>query len=249
MDAIFKLYEGLDRLGPGSREATLTALDVVKEGLPSSSKVIDIGCGTGAQTLDLAKNINGEIIAVDIYQPFLDTLLQKANLQKLKSNIKTLNENMINLSFPKSYFDLIWSEGAIYLAGMEKSLRAWKNFLVPNGFIVFSEISWFKENPPKKVIDFWNTMYPDLHSVRQNVEIIEKIGLKVIHHFSLSSDTWWVNYYDPLIKRMEKIDKNIGQNKDLQIIIDETYEEIELFRTYSDWYGYEFYIAQDLNSE
>ena len=120
MDAIFLLYEGLDRLGPGSRETTLHAIDIVRNKLPGSLRIIDIGCGTGSQTIDLAENINGEIPAVDIYQPYLDDLLLKSEKRTLKSSIKTLNQNMQNLSFPKSSFDLIWSEGAIYLAGMEE---------------------------------------------------------------------------------------------------------------------------------
>jgi len=71
-------------------------------------------------------------------------------------------------------------------------------------------------------------------TIGQNLEIIEKIGLKVIEHFSLSSDVLWMNYYNPLIEKMKKIEKNIGQNKDLQTTITETYLEIELFRAYSD---------------
>lgn len=244
MEAIFRLYEGLNRLGPGSREATLRALDIVKGQLPASPKIIDIGCGTGAQTLDLAENIIGEITAVDIYQPYLDDLLQKANKKVLKSRIKILNQKMLDLSFSESSFDLIWSEGAIYLAGVENGLRLWKKFLTSNGFVVFSEISWFKPNPPQPLFEFWDNNYPELKSVRQNVETIEKIGLKVIDHYSLSSDIWWVNYYNPLIERIKQIQNKTVQDEDLQLVIDETHEEIELFRSFSDWYGYEFYIVQ-----
>jgi ubiquinone/menaquinone biosynthesis C-methylase UbiE len=244
VEAIFKLYEGLKRQGPGSKRTTLHALDVIKENLPDSPKILDIGCGCGAQTLDLAENIDGNITAVDVYQPYLDHLLERSKSRNIIASIIILNKDMQNLSFPKSSFNLIWSEGAIYLMGMENGLKLWKNFLADSGFIAFSEISWFRDDPPEKLSRFWNANYPQLNTISQNLESIEKIGYKIIDHFSLSDDTWWENYYHPLLRKIEKIQHIPTMPQDMQEVIDETYEEIEIFREFSDWYGYEFYIIQ-----
>jgi len=244
VEAFFKLYEGLKRQGPGSKKDTLRALNIIEDNLPESPRIIDIGCGCGAQTLDLAENTNGEITAVDIYQPFLDNLLERAEERDLKASIKILNEDMQKLSFPKSTFDIIWSEGAIYLMGMENGLNLWKNFLTHRGFIVFSEISWFRDDPPEKVFRFWKENYPPLKTISQNIKSIEEIGFKVTDHFSLPVTAWWQNYYHPLLERIKSIQIMPDIDKDMQEVIDETYEEVELFRDYSDWYGYEFYIMQ-----
>jgi ubiquinone/menaquinone biosynthesis C-methylase UbiE len=94
MESIFKLYEGLKRQGSGSKTTTLHALDIVKRMIQESPVILDVGCGCGAQTLDLAENISGEITAVDIYQPYLDTLTEHAKHKDLKASIKTLNSDM-----------------------------------------------------------------------------------------------------------------------------------------------------------
>ena len=55
--------------------------------LKSDSKIIDIGCGCGATTLEIAKKITqGEILGVDISEPMLDKAKETAKEMSL-SNI------------------------------------------------------------------------------------------------------------------------------------------------------------------
>ncbi len=63
-------HDGLDQLGPGSRASTLRALHHC-EALPPRPAVLDLGCGTGAQTLHLASVLEGRIVAVDLFEPLL----------------------------------------------------------------------------------------------------------------------------------------------------------------------------------
>jgi ubiquinone/menaquinone biosynthesis C-methylase UbiE len=37
-------------------------------------RILDIGCGSGVPTIELAKLSEGEIIGIDVNQPFLDKL-------------------------------------------------------------------------------------------------------------------------------------------------------------------------------
>ena len=64
LDLVIELHKPLDRLGPGSVESTNRALDFV-EGLGSMERVLDLGCGTGAQTMTLAERIPGSITGID----------------------------------------------------------------------------------------------------------------------------------------------------------------------------------------
>ena len=87
------------------------------------------------QTLVLARETYGRIIAVDRHQPYLDELDRRAKRQWLSDRIHTINASMMALDLPDETFDLIWSEGAIYVMGFEQGLRAWKRLLKPGGAI------------------------------------------------------------------------------------------------------------------
>jgi hypothetical protein len=68
MTYFFELFSDLPRQGPGCREAILRALGVLKD-LPSTPKVLDIGCGSGMQTLIIARKLKTTILAIDNYRP------------------------------------------------------------------------------------------------------------------------------------------------------------------------------------
>jgi ubiquinone/menaquinone biosynthesis C-methylase UbiE len=66
------------RQGPGGNKETELAIRLAGIDRNPGLKIADIGCGTGASTLLLAKHLNAEIIAVDFLQEFLDDLNEKA---------------------------------------------------------------------------------------------------------------------------------------------------------------------------
>ena len=77
MKYFYELFVGLSRGGPGDNESTRKAFGYLKD-LPSEPFILDIRCGHGMQTLELARISNGKSIALDTYQPYLDILLRNA---------------------------------------------------------------------------------------------------------------------------------------------------------------------------
>ena len=65
----FELFSGLPRQGPGTAASTRRALGLVPSVGPRT-RVLDVGCGTGAQTLVLALSSPSHIVAVDNHPPF-----------------------------------------------------------------------------------------------------------------------------------------------------------------------------------
>jgi len=61
IDVLLETHIGLERQGPGSSEMTMKALSFM-DNLDNNSKVADLGCGTGGQTMVLAQNITGSKI-------------------------------------------------------------------------------------------------------------------------------------------------------------------------------------------
>ena len=99
-------------------------------------RILDIGCGSGIPTLELARLGRGEIIGIDIDQSALDNFAIKITEVGLRDRVQALNCSLFNLDFPEETFDIIWSEGSIYAIGFERGLHEWKRFLKPGGYLV-----------------------------------------------------------------------------------------------------------------
>lgn len=243
MDIFFEIYKDLPQEGPGTNQSTIEALSSIPD-LPKNPRVLDVGCGSGRQTLVLARETQGKIIALDNHQPYLDKLKQRAKSEGLLDIIRVENCSMSKLDFQKQYFDLIWAEGAIYSMGFREGLKSWKRFLRQNGFLAVTELSWLKENPPPEVKEFWKSEYPRMKTIKENLKTIKESGYILIKHFTLPKSAWWDNFYIPLEKRIGKLRGKYADNKDALKVLEKEQREIDLYRRYSDYYGYVFYIVK-----
>ncbi len=196
MEVFFEIHKDNPREGPGDFESTRRAFSMLV-GLPRGPDTLDIGCGPGKQALDLIPLTAGRITAVDMHQPFLDTFNGKAAQQDLVDRITVLNADMFDLGFEEKTFDLIWSEGSIYIIGFEKGLRTWMPLLKKNGPLAATEISWIEPDALEEIRDFWEEAYPAMQSVEANLKVIEQPGYRHIVHFTLPESAWWNDYYNP----------------------------------------------------
>jgi len=242
--SIFReLTEGLPRQGPGSSEATVRALGLVR-GLPENPRILDVGCGPGAQTIELARANGGQIVAVDIRQRFLDELTARARAAGVLSQIITVNVSMFEMDFPAESFDLIWSEGAIYIAGFAAGLGAWRRFLKPGGWLAVSELSWLVPDPPAEAVQFWARNYPGMKSIERNCQIITETGYVDADGFVLPVQDWWDNYYGPAQTRVAELRTKYANDPEVLATLEDAQREHDLFRVHSDTYGYVFYVMR-----
>ena len=138
LELIIEYHKDNERQGPGSEEATSKALSYIPD-LNEETKILDIGCGSGGQTITLAKNTKAHITAVDMMPQFLETLIKKAKENNLIDRITAKEMLMDNLTFDENSFDVIWSEGAVYNIGFEKGLTLWRKYLKDNGISLFQK--------------------------------------------------------------------------------------------------------------
>lgn len=242
---IHELFSDLPRQAPGYDSFTRKAYEACT-GLPEQPRIADIGCGAGIPTLELARISGGAIVAVDNYQPYLDTLGANARKEHLADRIQTLCASMFELDFEDETFDLVWSEGAIYIYGFTKGLHDWKRYLKPGGYMVASEITWLKDHPPFELQEYWTSIYSEMGSVADKRNVILDAGYELVDTITLPSQAWWDSCYTALEKKLPGyIEKHADVPEALQLAR-ETEEEIEMFRKYSDYYGYVFYITKAL---
>ena len=71
-------------------------LNLVRQHVPlEGGKILDIGCGNGTPTLELARLSGGEVIGVDIDQSALDEFAGKIQAAGLGDRVKALNMYII----------------------------------------------------------------------------------------------------------------------------------------------------------
>ena len=239
----YELFSNIPRQGPGSNEYTRKAYMSLPN-LALQPNILDVGCGSGMQTLELARISEGEITALDNYQPFLDDLRKRAKSEGLDNRIKILNGSMFELPFAKNTFDLIWSEGAISIIGFEKGLREWKPFIKQGGYLVVSELSWIKPDAPDELRTYLADEYPAIKNIAENMEIIRQADYDEVASFILPESGWWDNFYNPLQRRVNQLRHKYAENPEALVVLDAGQLEIDMYKKYSSYYGYVFYLMQ-----
>jgi len=240
----FEVQSDLPRQGPGNREATANALTLVQP-LPSRPRVLDIGCGPGMQTLHLAELLpDARIVALDLHEQYLDELRHEVKARALDERIEIVPGDMAALPFAPASFDLIWCEGAAYILGLEHALRAWRPLLADHGRIAISEATWLRTDPPDEVRRFWEEGYPAMTGIADNVALFENADYDVLGHFPLPDSAWWDDYYTPLGARTVALRAKYEDDEEALAVIESTEQEIEIFRRYSAFYGYTFFVAE-----
>jgi len=243
-ELFFEIHKDIPREGSGRDEYTQKAYEMIPT--IKQPKILDIGCGPGLQTIKLAKISSGNVIGIDIHQPYLDRLKELIKREKLQNRVEAVNQSMLDIKYPKDYFDIIWAEGSIFVIGFENGLIEWKKYIKPNGYLAVHEMAWLKNNPPKEIEDYFKKVYPQITTIENNLKIIKKCNYKLLGYFPLPDDAWWELYYNPLEKRINKLKLKYKNNREALDYLNEEQKEIDLYRKYNMWYGSVFFVMQKI---
>jgi len=176
-------------------------------------RILDIGCGSGVSTLELAKLSCGNVIGIDIDKPALEKFARRIKETGLTNRIQVINCSMFDMDFPEESFDIVWVEGSIYAIGFERGLREWKRLLKSSGFMV---------------------VHDEQGNVREKLEQISNCGYELLGYFMLSKEIWWTEYFAPL-------EKWIAESKTVYIddpqILEELHQaqlELDMYKKYPE---------------
>lgn len=209
-------------------------------------RILDIGCGSGGPTLELARLSQGEIIGIDIHQPSLDRLSRKIEQAGFSDRVKAVNCSMFNMDFADESFDIIWAEGSTFIIGFERALKEWRRFLKPEGFVVVHEMTWSRPDPPQEVYNYWKGLAASgIRTVPEYLEHIPACGYDVIGHLALPEDAMWIEYYGPLERRIKELRAEYIDDPKALVILDKEQHEIDISTKYHEWYGSAFFVMQN----
>jgi len=240
------LHKEAPRQGPGGDAETEQALVLAGIDRAAALKVADIGCGTGASTLLLARLLNARITAVDFLRDFVDVLEERAESMGVADRITTLACSMDNLPFADEEFDVIWSEGAIYNIGFEKGVADWRRYLKAGGVLVASEITWITDSRPPELQEYWDSEYPEIDVASAKMRVLEKRGYSPVGYFVLPEHCWLDRYYRPMQARFEDFLNRNGNSEQARAIVAAEQREIELYERYKAHFSYGVYVAKKL---
>ncbi|GAB4525632.1 MAG: class I SAM-dependent methyltransferase [Anaerolineae bacterium] len=246
MQLLVDLHKDAMRQGPGGDDETHLA--VMLSGLKGQPhlNIADIGCGTGASTLVLAKALDAHITAVDFLPVFLEKLEHAAAKAGVADRITTLAQSMEALPFEEAQLDVIWSEGAIYNMGFEAGITAWKPFLKPGGILAVSELTWLTSERPTALQAHWDKEYPEVDTASAKIAVLEKHGFSPIGYFALPEHCWLDNYYRPMQERFNAFLQTHGHSEAAKAIVAAEEVEIDLYERYRAFVSYGYYIARKL---
>jgi trans-aconitate methyltransferase len=238
-----EVYGTLPRAGPGSTEDTLRALALVPT--PNVRRILDLGCGPGAQTLVLADACpNASILALDI----LPTMVAETRRRLAEAGHERRVEATVgDLLAPKvadRSQDIIWCEGAIYNAGITNALRRWRPLIADDGSVAFTEPVWLHSNPPAAVAAWWRREYPAITDEAGVRRQIAAAGFATVATFALPPESWWNEYYEPMTARIDELRASHPEDPIAEEIAVEAANEIETFRSHSQDYGSAFFIVR-----
>lgn len=189
-------------------------------------KILDLGCGTGIPTLELARISEGEVTALDNDQKALDELNQKISQLKIDKRVKTVKGSLFKLNFPKESFDIIWAEGSIYAVGFERGLRDWRSLIKDQGFLV---------------------VHDDYQDHVHKLQLIRKCGYRLLDSFRISPEIWWSEYFQPMEKQVQELQSKDITDPELQKALKKEKDEINWFKAHKS--SSVFYVMQKISSD
>jgi ubiquinone/menaquinone biosynthesis C-methylase UbiE len=173
--------------------------------------------------MELARLGQGEVIGIDIDQRALAKLNRKIKEAGFSNQVQAVNCSILNMSFPDESFDIIWSEGSIFVIGFEKGIWEWKRFIRQDGFMV---------------------IHDEKGNIEEKLEQISKCGYKLLGYFVLSEDTWRAEYFAPLEKLVAKAQTIHTDDPQAPEELNQARRELEMFRNNPERNNSVYFVIQ-----
>ncbi len=232
MADFYRIFDVLERRGPGSKADTLSALGKV----PIDAKtILEIGCGLGIATRLLAEQSSAQITAIDNDQEAINELQTKFDDYADKVTFECAS--MTDLPFTEQSFDLIWSEGSAYIMGVNNAFKQWRNLLKDGGVLVVSDLVWATDRPSEASQLFWSSEYPDMTTVSERIAQAKSAGYQVVDTFPIS-DAAWDEYYRPLAQQVSAVKAEMPNSQAVKDIE----RELENYAQRNQQFDYQMFI-------
>ncbi|WP_405764514.1 class I SAM-dependent methyltransferase [Streptomyces sp. NBC_00080] len=116
------------------------------------SRIVDLGCGTGAGTLALLERFpEAEVTAVDVSDAHLDRLREKAVAAGAADRVRLVRADLDATAWPElGAPELVWASASLHhMADPDRALRQVHDLLAPGGLFAVVELAGFPRFLPE----------------------------------------------------------------------------------------------------
>lgn len=242
MDVVRELHRGLDALTTERRAFLRKAFGLLPR--RDRPRILDVGCGRGEPTLELARLSGGDVVGIDIERQALEELEAAAARAGLSDRVRVKRCSMVEIDFEDGAFDVVWAEASIHAMGFEQGLRAWRRLLAPDGHLVVHEVAWLRPDPPLELAIHWESRFPGIRTVEGWAAEIPGLGYGLLQAFALPEGFWWDNYFRLLEPRIETLRRTCEGDREALAALDAQQREVDLQRRHGAWFGSAYWIMR-----
>lgn len=160
-------------------------------------RILDVGCGSGLPTVELACIGDGEIVAIDPDHEALGALRARIEDRGLGDRVRPVQCSFFDTGFDSTSFDIVWEEGVFHLLDANRALAESARLLVVGGFLVMFETNEWLEKIDRR---------------------FRRHGFEFFQRFMLPRGCWWTRYYRPLEERLSGLQGRLGDQAEQRLV-------------------------------
>jgi SAM-dependent methyltransferase len=162
------VYQRSDIEGAVYKERRSAVLELARKlALPLHSSILEIGCGSGFTSVQLARQ-GYTVHAVDSSEAMIRSTRRHAEQAGVNEQVLTGRADAENLGFPDNSFDLVLKIGvAPWLSSLDTAIRHVVRVLRPGGYLIITADNWWRLN-------HWldPRFFPPLGPMRRRIRVI-----------------------------------------------------------------------------
>lgn len=196
------LYSKQEYMTPGAAETVELIADRAHPG--EGSLLVDVAAGKGEAACTLAGRFACRVVAVDLYDPFVNYAAAKAWHWNLRDLVTVLRADGKRLPMPDRVCDAAYCIGGPSIVGLEPCLAELARVVRPGGHVIVSDIVWRTkvQTPLGSEWKYVATIEPKL-TAEEYAAAIEATGLRV-ERVHLHDRTAWEEYFRPMLRVAEE---------------------------------------------
>jgi ubiquinone/menaquinone biosynthesis C-methylase UbiE len=192
----------------------------------TSADILDLACGKGAVSINLASDLNANVLGVDLMPDFIIEAKRKAIEWDVAENCQFIMADINEIIMEEKEYDVvIFGAAADILGTPDETLKKLKKKIRPDGYIIIDE-AYLPDNSTNDSIQYRNYDYlPRQHWLK----LFQDNQLKLLEELPDHGETNIEEEKQFLIKRVNELIEKYPEKRDLFL----SYKDSQL-REYED---------------